>query len=145
MSNSATPFTKYPVAPPGVFVFVPVATTGARGMRKIFAVFEGKFPKFCVFAASLSADVQDEPGTLNGPRSGSPAEVFKKIAEATELEKHFIRLLTKEEASAADRDGVGKLKLFEGVRNFPVRVKCASLAWHTLNVAMAQQPKVSTE
>ena len=40
---------------------------------------------------------------------------------------------------------LGKLSSLAGVREFPVRVKCASLAWHTLKAAMAQQPKVSTE
>ena len=41
---------------------------------------------------------------------------------------------------------LGKLAALSGVREFPVRVKCASLCWHTLNAALANQPEtVSTE
>ena len=36
-----------------------------------------------------------------------------------------------------DEEGLGKLAAFAGVREFPVRVKCASLAWHTLKAALA--------
>jgi nitrogen fixation NifU-like protein len=37
---------------------------------------------------------------------------------------------------------LGKLSVFTGVREFPMRVKCASLAWHTLKAALAQQDRV---
>jgi len=41
---------------------------------------------------------------------------------------------------------LGKLEVFAGVREFPVRVKCATLAWHTLRAALARQTQpVSTE
>jgi nitrogen fixation NifU-like protein len=41
---------------------------------------------------------------------------------------------------------LGKLAVFEGVRNYPARVKCASLAWHTLRSAVAAKDEVvSTE
>ena len=42
---------------------------------------------------------------------------------------------------------LGKLQVFEGVREYPVRVKCATLAWHTLNAAMDGDDieKVTTE
>jgi nitrogen fixation NifU-like protein len=41
---------------------------------------------------------------------------------------------------------LGKLAALSGVREFPVRVKCASLCWHTLNAALANRPQpVSTE
>jgi nitrogen fixation NifU-like protein len=43
-------------------------------------------------------------------------------------------------------DGLDKLEVFSGVSEFPVRVKCASLAWHTLNAALeGQKDTVSTE
>jgi nitrogen fixation protein NifU and related proteins len=42
-------------------------------------------------------------------------------------------------------EDMGKLSSLAGVREFPVRVKCASLAWHTLKAAMSETPKVSTE
>ena len=40
---------------------------------------------------------------------------------------------------------MGKLSVLAGVREFPVRVKCASLAWHTLKAALDREPIVSTE
>ena len=40
---------------------------------------------------------------------------------------------------------LGKLSALGGVREFPVRVKCASLAWHTLKAAMDREEKTSTE
>jgi nitrogen fixation NifU-like protein len=62
----------------------------------------------------------------------------KPLAEAEGLFKAFHDLLTgdpsvKEKAGAE----LGKLAVFEGVREFPVRVKCATLAWHTLQAALA--------
>jgi nitrogen fixation NifU-like protein len=43
-------------------------------------------------------------------------------------------------------EGLGKLEVFSGVSEFPVRVKCASLAWHTLKAALeGQKDTVSTE
>ena len=43
-------------------------------------------------------------------------------------------------------DALGKLAVLSGVREYPMRVKCASLAWHTLKAAMqAEHDVVSTE
>ena len=42
-------------------------------------------------------------------------------------------------------DEVGKLAVLSGVSEFPARVKCASLAWHTLKAALEGQRNVSTE
>jgi nitrogen fixation protein NifU and related proteins len=44
-----------------------------------------------------------------------------------------------------EANGLGNLKIFAGVRDFPVRVKCASLAWHTMRAALNNQEIVSTE
>jgi nitrogen fixation protein NifU and related proteins len=53
-------------------------------------------------------------------------------------------LLTRDEAAAAG--SLGKLAALSGVREFPARVKCASLCWHTLNAALAHDgATVSTE
>jgi nitrogen fixation NifU-like protein len=51
-------------------------------------------------------------------------------------------LLTLPEASA---DGLGKLAALSGVREFPARVKCASLCWHTLNAALSQLGQPAAE
>jgi nitrogen fixation NifU-like protein len=54
-------------------------------------------------------------------------------------------LLTQHDA-AVDPDKLGKLAALSGVREFPARVKCASLCWHTLNAALdSQSDPVSTE
>jgi nitrogen fixation protein NifU and related proteins len=42
-------------------------------------------------------------------------------------------------------EDLGKLSVLAGVREFPVRVKCASLAWHTLKAALAREARTSTE
>lgn len=44
-----------------------------------------------------------------------------------------------------DVEDLGKLSVLAGVREFPVRVKCASLAWHTLKAALDRAPAASTE
>ena len=67
----------------------------------------------------------------------------RTVAEADALFERFHRMVT----TPPDRpvEDMGKLSSLAGVREFPVRVKCASLAWHTLKAAMAQKPTVSTE
>jgi nitrogen fixation NifU-like protein len=69
----------------------------------------------------------------------------KSKAEAKELVDIVHRLVTTGEANG-DRDDLGKLAVFSGVSEFPVRVKCATLAWHTLQAALeGKQEKISTE
>ncbi len=69
-----------------------------------------------------------------------------KTKQETEvLFDEFHRMVTDQLDEQSEPNQLGKLKIFAGVREFPVRVKCASLAWHTLQAAMAQSPKVSTE
>lgn len=71
----------------------------------------------------------------------------KTVAEIEHLFKGFHQLLTGDPsvAAVADRE-LGKLAVFSGVREFPVRVKCATLAWHTLRAALENKGQtVSTE
>lgn len=60
----------------------------------------------------------------------------KTLEEATKLENNVLQLLTKPNVPAAVRDSSGKMKIFEGVKEFPVRVKCATLIWHALQDAL---------
>ena len=71
----------------------------------------------------------------------------KTLAEAEELFDGFHDLLTGDPSvRAAAPAKLGKLAVFEGVREFPVRVKCATLAWHTLHAALSgDSEQVSTE
>src|SRR5262249_37978608 len=58
----------------------------------------------------------------------------KTVEEARALFDRFHELLT---VGEGDPETLGKLAGFSGVREFPMRVKCATLAWHTLKAALA--------
>jgi nitrogen fixation NifU-like protein len=67
--------------------------------------------------------------------------------EVRRLFETFHRLVTHEATDAApDPDALGRLAVFSGVREFPARVKCASLPWHTLRAALeGENETVKTE
>lgn len=69
----------------------------------------------------------------------------KTKAEADDLFDEFHRMVTGELDIESDENHLGKLKIFAGVLEFPARVKCASLSWHTLNAALHGEDVVSTE
>ena len=69
----------------------------------------------------------------------------KTKAEAQKLFRAFHKLVTTGERNGGQSE-LGKLEVFSGVSGFPVRVKCATLAWHTLEAALeGKQEQVSTE
>ncbi|MDZ4804683.1 MAG: SUF system NifU family Fe-S cluster assembly protein [Candidatus Eisenbacteria bacterium] len=69
----------------------------------------------------------------------------KTVDEANRLFTTFHDLVT-EQGPQPDSAGLGKLAVFGGVREFPMRVKCATLAWHTMKAALDQKnDPVSTE
>ncbi|MBI3284102.1 MAG: SUF system NifU family Fe-S cluster assembly protein [Burkholderiales bacterium] len=66
------------------------------------------------------------------------------VAEAGRCIDDFHRMLT--ESESTPHPALGKLAVLSGVREFPARIKCATLAWHTLRAALLQQNKsVTTE
>lgn len=65
-------------------------------------------------------------------------ELEEKIAEVLEI-------LTAKEEPEVDPFEMGELAALVGVRKFPPRVKCATLAWHTLQAALKDKEKISTE
>lgn len=68
----------------------------------------------------------------------------KTVEEAKALFERFQHMITA--PAETPIDNLGKLTVLAGVRQFPVRVKCASLAWHTMRSAMdARADVVSTE
>jgi nitrogen fixation NifU-like protein len=70
----------------------------------------------------------------------------KTLAEANAFFEQFHAMVTAPATSEVKTDALGKLAVLSGVREYPMRVKCASLAWHTLRAAMqAEQAVVSTE
>ncbi len=71
-------------------------------------------------------------------------------AEAQRLFDSFHRMCTEDDfdpeaAENGDPDALERLAVLSGVREFPVRVKCATLAWHTMNAAVTGESEVSTE
>ena len=93
------------------------------------AAFEGTGCAISTAAASMMTD----------------AVKGKSLAEATALFERFREMVT----TLDDRDetieaSLGKLGAFAGVRHYPARVKCATLAWHTLRAAMASDQDVVT-
>ena len=69
----------------------------------------------------------------------------KTLAEAEKTFEQFHKLVTGAERNGTQEE-LGKLAVFSGVSEFPVRVKCATLAWHTLHAALeGKQETISTE
>jgi nitrogen fixation NifU-like protein len=85
-----------------------------------------------IFKASASLMTQ----ALKGKTKAEAAALFDKVH----------KMLTGEMNPNTEGNELGKLAVFSGVCEFPVRVKCATLAWHTLRAALEAKPEVvSTE
>ena len=69
----------------------------------------------------------------------------KSKEQAENLFQEFHSMVTGELNAETQENSLGNLKIFAGVREFPVRVKCATLAWHTLHAALNKEAQVSTE
>ncbi len=70
----------------------------------------------------------------------------KTESEAKAIFERFHQLVTDHSAAQPDPATLGKLAVFSGVREYPVRVKCATLAWHTMRAALeGKKETVATE
>ena len=69
----------------------------------------------------------------------------RTTAEVKQLFEDFHALVTADPTREAPAAGLGKLEVFAGVREFPLRVKCATLCWHALRAALEGAQEVSTE
>ncbi|HXC72186.1 MAG TPA: SUF system NifU family Fe-S cluster assembly protein [Pyrinomonadaceae bacterium] len=69
----------------------------------------------------------------------------KSKEQAENLFKEFHSMVTGELDEENEENTLGNLKIFAGVREFPVRVKCATLPWHTMHAALNKQDEASTE
>ncbi len=68
------------------------------------------------------------------------------IVEAEAIFREFQTAITASMDQDVDLESLGKLAVLAGVREFPARIKCASLAWHTLHAAIVKSPTpVATE
>jgi nitrogen fixation protein NifU and related proteins len=97
------------------------------------AAFDGKGCAISVASASLMTEV------LKG----------KTVAQAEHLFDAFHKLCTTAgldpDVPDGDADSLERLQVFSGVRAFPIRVKCATLAWHTMKAALAGEAEASSE
>lgn len=100
---------------------VAVADGAIRDIR-----FEARGCAISVAAASLMSEA------LKGRTTGEALDLFRRFQD----------LLTDEDGSA---DGLDKLEVLSGVREFPMRVKCATLPWHTLRAALEGGAEATTE
>jgi nitrogen fixation NifU-like protein len=65
------------------------------------------------------------------------------VSEAINVFQRFQSMITAPLDKPAEDPSLGKLTVLGGVREFPIRIKCASLPWHTLKAAMAASPTVA--
>ncbi|MDX1425155.1 MAG: SUF system NifU family Fe-S cluster assembly protein, partial [Kiloniellales bacterium] len=94
------------------------------------AAFEGKGCAISMASASLMTEL------IKG----------RPVAEVEKLFRSFHRLCTEDGYTLeADQEDADRLNVLAGVREFPVRVKCATLAWHTMHAAIGGEAEVSTE
>jgi nitrogen fixation NifU-like protein len=94
--------------------------------------FKGKGCAISVASASMMTEI------LKG----------KRVEEAETLFHAFHDLCTKDDPEVpedVDEEALERLQVLSGVREFPVRVKCATLAWHTLEAAVHGNDEISTE
>ncbi|MCG6869701.1 MAG: SUF system NifU family Fe-S cluster assembly protein [Gammaproteobacteria bacterium] len=68
----------------------------------------------------------------------------KPVADAEALFEEVHRALTEEKQVGDPQDLLGKLTVLTGVKEYPMRVKCATLAWHTMLAALKNRPDVVT-
>ena len=90
--------------------------------------FEGSGCAICTASSSLMTEV------LKG----------KTLAEAEGFFGKFHDLVTSDPTDQPDSDGLGKLAIFAGVRQYPIRIKCATLPWHTFQAALEDKSETVT-
>ncbi|MBZ0268019.1 SUF system NifU family Fe-S cluster assembly protein [bacterium] len=112
----------------GDHIRVELSLDGEQRIRR--AAFTGEGCAICTASASMMTE----------------AVTGHTLEETNTLFDAFHRLLTEDDQDPAVAESLGKLALFAGVREFPVRVKCATLPWHTLHAAADErEDPVTTE
>ncbi len=106
---------------------------------RVYVDFEGDTVKDVAFKGSGCAISKASASIMTQVVKG------KSKQEAESLFDEFHRMVLGELDEEAEENSLGKLKIFAGVREFPARVKCASLSWHTLNAALHGEDEISTE
>jgi|SRR5262249_36601746 len=105
-----------------------------------------------VYAQVENGDVKDVSFEGSGCAISKAAASMMTVAtkgksrqEIEALFDEFHRMVTGDLDEENTPNQLGRLKIFAGVREFPVRVKCATLPWHTLRAALNDEPITSTE
>ena len=98
------------------------------------AAFQGQGCAISVASASMMTDI------VKG----------KTVEEANRLFESFHNMCTRDDFNVAeladyDEDAIDRLVMLSGVKEFPIRVKCATLAWHTMQAAVNGDQETSTE
>lgn len=94
------------------------------------AAFTGKGCAICTASASMMTQIVKGKG----------------VDEVRRMFEEFHHMLTEEGFTAERVEALGKLAVFAGVKKYPIRVKCATLPWHTFKAALDHEAKpVSTE
>ena len=103
----------------------------------LYVAMDGGVIKDVAFQGSGCAISKASASIMTDCLKGCP------VADACTLFERFHRMVTT--PPDVEVEDLGKLSAFAGVRAFPVRVKCASLAWHTLKAALSHAQKTTTE
>ena len=90
--------------------------------------FEGSGCAICTASSSLMTDA------LKG----------KSLSDIEQMFGRFHALVTSDSAEEPNIENLGKLAVFSGVREYPIRVKCATLPWHTLRAAIKDKSETVT-
>ncbi len=106
---------------------------------KVYATLDGDIVTDVAFTGSGCAISKASASIMTQTLKG------KTVSEAERLFDEFHRMVTGKLDIETDEHDLGKLRIFAGVLEFPARVKCASLSWHTINAALHNETEVSTE
>jgi nitrogen fixation NifU-like protein len=106
---------------------------------KVYMEMEGDTVKEISFTGSGCAISKASASMMTQAVKG------KSKAEAEIIFDEFHKMVTGDLDTETEKNHLGKLKIFAGVLEFPARVKCASLSWHTMNAALHGEEAVSTE
>ena len=68
----------------------------------------------------------------------------KTVEEANVIFEEFTKMSRGDLNPETDKNHLGKLSIFEGVREYPSRTKCATLSWHTMKSALAEEETITT-
>ena len=104
----------------------------------VFLTVEADVVTDAAFTGSGCAISTASASLMTEAIKGRPRDEIERLFEG------FHTLVTSNPMSPADASQLGKLAVFSGVREFPIRVKCATLAWHTMNAALSENGEVAT-